>query len=166
MNMPTIRPQGTLWVRTDALENEILRRISLGETMSSICRDAHMPNPAVVAHWRKTDPLFAEKLKDARDVGFDAIAEGILDIADDRSKDKYTDKLGNRVLDPEVVQRSKLRVWARLELLKKWSPERYGDMVKMNLGGQKDNPIRVIPANVSAEEAATQYLEMVKAAKR
>ncbi len=151
--------------RSDALENEILRRISRGETLVSICRDDHIPDRSVISTWGKDDPLFAAKMKEARDMGFDALAEGILDIADDTSKDRYTDKLGNRVVDAEVVQRSKLRVWARLELLKRWSPERYGDKMNMNLGGQNGNPIRVIPATITAEEAATQYLEMIKAAK-
>ena len=48
-------------------------------------------------------------------------------------------------LNGEHVQRSKLRVWARLELLKKWNPKKYGDKpaatVNVNAG---ESPISVV----------------------
>ena len=113
-------------VYTDAIADEIVKRLSSGETMASICRDDHMPGVTTVWSWGEKDPAFSESIARARVDGFDAIADKALEIADDT--------LG----DP---QRDRLRVETRLKLLAKWDPKRYGDKVQVG-GDDEAGPIR------------------------
>ena len=46
----------------------------------------------------------------------------------------------------ENVQRSKLRAWARLQLLAKWQPKKYGD--KLELTGDGSNPVALTLADL------------------
>lgn len=114
----------------EELKTEIINRISLGEPLRQICRDDHMPNFSLVYVWRDKDMDFDKRFDEARRLGFDAIADDCLNIADDGVND-FVEKQGRNgtyiALDKEHVQRSKLRVWTRLQLLAKWDPKRYGD---------------------------------------
>lgn len=132
--------------RSPELDDRICERLANGEPLRQICRDEQI-NHVTVAVWRKNDPVFDERVKAARAAGFDAIAEDCLEIADDarndwmdaRAKDGDEKALE---FNGEHVQRSKLRVWARLQLLAKWDPKRYGDA--MTLRGDADNPLAII----------------------
>jgi hypothetical protein len=114
----------------DAIE----KWISEGKTLRSYCRKPGAPSRELVDKWRRTNPEFGARIARARDIGYDAIAEEALAIADDASNDD--DGEGN--LDHEFVARSKLRVETRLKLLAKWDPRRYGD--KLAVGGDADAP--------------------------
>ena len=72
---------------------------------------------------------------DAREAGFDEIAEDILAIADDGSRDYVPGERGV-VVDHDHIQRSKLRAEMRLKLLAKWDPRRYGDRSAVELTGK------------------------------
>lgn len=113
---------------------EILGRISEGEPLRRICSVPTMPSRRTVEKWRDSVEGFAERYQRARDQGFDAIAEECFDIADDGTND-YMDSKDGPAFNAENVQRSKLRVHTRLELLKKWDPKRYGDMIKQQHSG-------------------------------
>lgn len=125
--------------------SEICARISEGEPLLQICRDPGMPSKSVVYRYLEANPEAEGRFARARRDGFDAIAEGILDIADD-SRNDYVKKLSKdgdtyEVFDSEHVQRSKLRIEARLKLLAKWDPKRYGE--KLAIGGdQSMDPIK------------------------
>lgn len=112
----------------------ICERLSKGETLSSICRDKKMPERTTVYSWLNLRKDFAEQVARARELGFDAIAEEAMQIANTPMigeeieeyemgedaktiKTKRADMLGHR----------KLQVWTRLQLLAKWSPNKYGD---------------------------------------
>lgn len=51
----------------------ILDRLSLGETLQSVCRDPHMPSVATVYNWRRAYPEFAAGYLRARDLAFEII---------------------------------------------------------------------------------------------
>lgn len=121
-------------VYTDELAQQILDRIANGEVLTKICREEGMPSYSGVKKWKKLRPDFAEAYKEARDLGFDAIAESCLEIADDGRND-YMEGENGPVFNPENVQRSKLRVHTRLQLLKSWDPKRYGDMIRQEHSG-------------------------------
>jgi len=135
-------PYATL--KTPEILDEICRRISSGETLRSICRDkaAGMPGNVAVYEWLEADKDFAERFARARNIGYDAIADEALEISDAGEGDykPTTDKQGREVkaFDPEHVQRSKLRVWTRLQLLSKWSSGKYGDRVALEHSGSVD----------------------------
>ncbi len=114
--------------RTPEIENAILERLAKGEPLNQICSGEGMPRPRTVRYWVSEDEAFAKAYQEARDDGFDAIAASCLEIADDGTND-YMEGKDGPVFNAEHVQRSKLRIWTRFELLKKWDPKRYGDLI-------------------------------------
>ncbi len=115
---------------TEALAAKICRRLADGEPLRSICRDKVMPDKATVLRWladkKKAD--FRDQYAHAREMQADALFDEALEIADDATGDWATDAKGNKVLDHEHVQRSRLRVdtrkWAAGKLAPKRSPRR------------------------------------------
>lgn len=115
--------------------DEICSRLEQGETLTSICRDDHMPAVRTVSDWKREHKAFAAAFARARELGFDAIAEEALQIANtpvigeeteddgEKLKTKRADMLGHR----------KLQVWTRLQLLAKWCPARYGERKSVDL---------------------------------
>jgi hypothetical protein len=92
-----------------------------------------MPERTVVYDWLKENKEYAQRIAHARDLGFDAIAESCMDIAD--SPMPSTD---NGATDSGAVQHAKLRVETRLKLLAKWDPKRYGDKQQIEHSGAVD----------------------------
>jgi hypothetical protein len=135
--------------------DEILRRLAQGETYARIHRSDpnKFPLPGTWSDWLLADEDLSLAHRKARQVGFDIMAEDCLDIADDSSKDTIVDAKGNVKLDAEWAQRSKLRVWTRLQLLRVWDPTRYGDKVMHS--GDADNPV------VVQQDAAALARELV-----
>ncbi len=106
---------------------EICERLAKGESLRSICRDLHMPEASNVVRWAQSDVGgFAQQYAQAREAGYHAMAEEILEIADDASRDTVSTEQGERA-DTEWIARSKLRVDARKWLLSKMLPKVYGD---------------------------------------
>ena len=144
--------------RTPEIEDEICRRISEGEPLRAICRDEHMPSWRTIYDWIEKDEAFAAHIAHARDLGFDAIAESTLDIADDGRNDwvERLDKdqvpIGYQ-LNGDHVQRSKLRVETRLKLLAKWCPKKYGERTAMELTGANGGPVQMTDTEAAAKLA-------------
>lgn len=127
---------------TQKIADEICERIATGEPLRAICRDDHMPARRTVYDWMDADPDFAAHFARAREVGFDEIAEGTLEIADDATRDtRHTER--GEACDTEWVARSKLRVETRLKLLAKWSPKKYGEKTSMEVTGANGGPVQV-----------------------
>jgi hypothetical protein len=121
-------------IKTPALLDEIIERVSLGEPLAQVCREERMPNVNTVARWMADDRDFEQRFARARAVGYDAIAAECMKICDEENI--------------EDVQRAKLRVETRLKLLAKWDPKRYGDRLQHT--GDGGGPIQVnfyIPDN-------------------
>jgi Bacteriophage Sf6, terminase small subunit-like len=129
------------------LEDEILWRISCGESLKKICRDPHMPDRHAVMNWRMNRPGFGEKLDQARVAQAMGWADEILDIADDGSND-FVAKVGKNkevlalLPDKENIQRSRLRVDTRKWLLTKILPRMYGDKITQTIEGG-ERPVTV-----------------------
>lgn len=121
---------------------EILERISNGEPLRAILRSdpERFPGKSQWYAWMAEDDDLKARFVQAREEGADAIAEECLEIADDGTNDYRVGKDG-LVFDSEHVQRSKLRIHTRLQLLAKWFPQRYGDSV--TLRGDPKNPLEV-----------------------
>lgn len=100
-----------------------------------------MPSWVAVYDWINADEAFALRIAHARELGFDAIAESTLAIADDATND-YMEKLDKDqlpigyILNGDHVQRSKLRIETRLKLLAKWSPKKYGERTAIEHSGR------------------------------
>ena len=126
--------------KTQEVVERILTLISSGKTLCSICEPDDMPDRDQVYRWMQDDADFRGMIKDAREKGYDAIADECVKIADFAALDTLiSEKTGNPMIDSEWVQRSKLRIDTRLRLLAKWSPKRYGD--KMEVTGTGLAPV-------------------------
>jgi len=96
-----------------------------GLPLTEFCRQKGMPKRSTFLQWCRADVRIHEQVERAREVGFGALAEEALRIADDATND-YMLRNGKIQVDTECVQRSRLRVETRLKLLACWDPRRYG----------------------------------------
>ena len=114
--------------------NEIIDWIAHGNTLRSYCRLKNIPNWRTISNClEKDDGDFIARFAHARDMGADAIAEECLEIID--APPPLCGSEGNTRLDPAAVQMQKNRVEARLKLLAKWNPKKYGEKVGVEAGG-------------------------------
>jgi hypothetical protein len=138
---------GNEQLRTPAVLDAICAWIASGRTLRAFCRQDGAPNASAVYDWIDADPEFAQRFARAREVGFDAIAQEALAIAD-------TPQIGETVtiergeLDEEgdegdtiktvredMLGHRKLQVWTRLQLLARWDPKRYGERQQLEHSG-------------------------------
>ena len=99
----------------------ILERIKAGEGTVKACKAEGVKRPTFLL-WVSQDAQLADNYARAREMGWDKVAEDIIDISDDT--------LG----DP---QRDRLRVDARKWLLSKMLPKKYGDKLDVTSDGEK-----------------------------
>jgi hypothetical protein len=114
----------------------ICAKLAEGESLRSACRGDGMPSAPTVIRWIRENRAFAEQYAMAREAGYQLLADQLLEIADDSSRDTYVDDNGNQRTDTEVVARSRLRLDTRKWMLSKMLPKIYGD--KVELGGSVD----------------------------
>lgn len=112
---------------TQELADTICERISTGESLRSICKAADMPNIATVFRWLANNKSFSDQYARAREEQAEALADEIVQIADDGLNDTYVDENGNQRTDQDVIARSRLRVEARKWVASKLKPKKYGD---------------------------------------
>ncbi len=107
----------------------ICERLSGGEALKAMCADADMPSMRTVLGWlfRDEDAEFVPMYARAREAQAEIMADEIISIADDAGHDWVIDKDGNKTLNTEAVQRSRLRVDARKWVAAKLLPRKYGD---------------------------------------
>lgn len=125
-------------LKTPAVCAEIVERLSQGEPLRQICRDEHMPGWVTVYNWINDDPAFAERIARARELGFDAIAEEALEIANttvEGETRKITED-GVEVTVADMLGHRKLQIETRLKLLAKWSPKKYGERTQHEHSGK------------------------------
>ena len=132
---------------TQAIADEIARRIASGEPLAQICRDPHMPGLRTVYDWMEARAEFAASIARAREAGFDVIATETLEIVDQIPERTNTEH-GSKV-DTGHVAWLKNRAEQRLKLLAKWDPKRYGD--KLAIGGAEDLPAVKSEATVTLD---------------
>ena len=118
----------------------ICERLATGESLRAICRDDGMPPESTVRGWVLDDAQgFSAQYARARDFGLDALAEEALEIANTPQVGEETEETddGYKVKRGDMLGHRKLQIWTRLQLLAKWSPQKYGDKqtIDMNLTG-------------------------------
>ena len=135
--------------RTPEVEELIIEGLTDGVPLRVLCRRDDVPSWRTVYDWINADASFASRVAYARDLGFEAIAEDILDIADD------TPAIS------EHVQRSKMRIDTRLKLLACWSPKRYGNKQDVSIGN-KDGETLKVASNAENVELTLHLAEVVR----
>lgn len=113
------------------IADAIVQWIAEGKTLREFCRQSGMPVYSTVYDWEEKDKDFATRIARARLTGEDVIAQECLEIADDGRNDwetrKNRDGSEYQAVNPEIVNRSRLRIDTRLKLLAKWNPRKYGE---------------------------------------
>ena len=117
--------------KTPEVIERLLTGIADGQTLRALCREEGMPNWRTVYDWIEADAELAARFERAREIGFDAIAEDILNNVD------------NVVAIGEHIQRSKLQVETRLKLLAKWHPKKYGDKQTHEIGNKDGETLKI-----------------------
>jgi len=148
---------------TPELEQAILYRIAHGESVRRICIDPEMPASSSIYEHLIESKAFAEQYARAREAQMEAMADEILDIADDGSNDYMTITKGDEsynVEDKEVTNRSRIRVDARKWLMSKLNPKKYGDKIDHNVTGEiKTVIVRSEPKSGTIAPAKTPEFE-------
>ena len=121
-------PRGRPSKQSDELKQEIIERISNGEPLEVICRDAHMPHSSTVRNWQAEDGAFSLAIARARDDGHEHLAYRTRRVA-----------AGEAGYSSGDVQRDKLMIWTDFNLLSKWNPKKYGDKVALEHSGSIEN---------------------------
>ena len=108
---------------------DICAKLSSGTPLAEICRADGMPSANTVRNWMEASENVSAAIARARLDGEDAIAADCLRIADESDYDP---------------QHGKLRVWTRLELLKRWNPKKWGDRLSQEVTGSDGGPVQII----------------------
>ena len=110
---------------SEELAAYICSEIASGRSLRSICDDEGMPDKSTVFRWLSKHEAFRDQYARAQEDRTSALAEDILDIAD-----QY-DTLAE-AMNPDLIQRAKLRIDARKWLMSKMAPKRYGDKTEID----------------------------------
>jgi hypothetical protein len=138
------KPTGRPATYDKAIAQQMCEQLSEGIPLREICRQEGYPAWRTVYLWMSKDPDLSAAIAHARDIGYDAMAEECLDIADNAGND-YMERLDAEgvpvgwQVNGDHIQRSKLRIETRLKLLAKFNPKRYGD--KIVHAGDEVNPV-------------------------
>ena len=157
-------PKGSGSKYTEELSEQICALVSNGVNLRSVCRMEGMPAWRTVYDWVVDRPDFAARLARARDLGYDALAEEALEIANTPhlgQKKVYSSGAGEdedsmTVTEDDMLGHRKLQIETRLKLLACWNPKKYGN--KVAVGGDPENPIK-IEAEVQAQELLAALLK-------
>ena len=157
-------PKGSGSKYTEELSEQICALVSNGVNLRSVCRMEGMPAWRTVYDWVVDRPDFAARLARARDLGYDALAEEALEIANTPhlgqkkvfSSGAEEDGDSVTVTEEDMLGHRKLQIETRLKLLACWNPKKYGN--KVAVGGDPGNPIQV-EAQVEADNFLATILK-------
>ncbi|MDH4417673.1 MAG: hypothetical protein QE485_10645 [Acidovorax sp.] len=155
------KPPGRPSIYTAELAAQVCMHIADGKSLRVIGSMDDMPHQATIMAWLDgSRPEFSEQYARAREAQADKLAEEALAIADDGRSDTYIDGDGNVKTDPEVIQRSKLRVDTRKWLASKMAPKKYGD--KLAVGGADDlGPVQTVTKVMTDAERAVRLARAI-----
>jgi hypothetical protein len=129
---------------TREVAEQIITGLADAKTLRSICRQPGIPSHQTVLRWADQDlDGFAERYRKAREQGYLAMADEVLDLADDSGT------------EPGEVQKARLRFDARRWLLSKALPKLFGD--KLTLAGDPENPLVIEDTRASIETMLAEF---------
>ena len=133
---------------TPEIAKQICEQLSDGIPLREICKQEGFPAWQTVYDWMYRDEGLSRAIAHARDLGYDAIAEDCLMIADnmvmgeevtESRDDKGKVTISTKTVD--LLGHRRFQVDTRLKLLAKFNPKKYGD--KVQVGGDPENPLAV-----------------------
>jgi hypothetical protein len=132
---------------SDEVGQQIAERLAAGETLKAICWDEDMPRESTVRGWAlDAEHPFSALYTRARAIGFHTLADEIILVSDDASRD-WEIRRNDRgepytALNPDCVARSRLMVDSRKWMVSKMLPKLYGE--KLEVSGDQNNPIQTV----------------------
>jgi hypothetical protein len=102
---------------TQEVADQICQRLEAGQSLRAAAAASDI-NHATVLLWTKTFPTFANQYTRAREVGYQLLADQIIEISDSQTGD---------------VARDRLSVDSRKWMLSKMLPKVYGDKVETTI---------------------------------
>ena len=116
---------------------EIENWLGSGRFLSEYCRLDGKPKRTLIHRWMEEDPSFKERVARAREKGEEVLFEQNLELVDEEPP-----RDNNGRIDPGFVAWQKNRIWARMEMLKKINPSKYGDKVEKTVQGPNGGPVQ------------------------
>lgn len=90
------------------------------------------------------DEEFSKQYARAREAQADTLADEILEIADDTSRDTIATEKNGEQPNSEWITRSRLRVDARKWLASKMAPKKYGDRIEASHTGEMGLTVKIV----------------------
>lgn len=147
---------GEIW--TEARKRSFLFYIASGGLLTEWCKAAGVGDHAPYCLAKK-DPEFAADFDEARALRIDVLAEEALSIA---TQPRFTEELiETTAADGSVVSAvkrydnvyaRKLAFSARMDLLKKWAPDRYGEVLKTAMSDDRASQILAARKRIQAAD--------------
>ncbi|MCK3350267.1 DNA-binding protein [Escherichia coli] len=134
------RPHGY----TEEKALEICELVADGQSINKISKMPGMPTRSTILKWFRDVPEFSDMYIRAKEIGFEVLADEIIDIADAAENIKT-----------EELRRHQLMIETRKWLLAKLQPRKYGERVTQEIVGNKDE------APVQVETSQTTVLEII-----
>ena len=124
------KKKGRPTIYSEALGKRIFEELCRGDSLRTVCLADDMPCRAIVFRWLSDpDHPFVDQYTRAREIQAEVMVDDIIDIADDSRNDWIDKKVAGgeiRVVDPESLQRTKIRLDARKWAAGKIKPKKYG----------------------------------------
>jgi hypothetical protein len=111
--------------------DEILHRLSCGESMRHICADSHLPDRSTAIRWLTKDDEFAAKYARAREIQAHVWVDEMFDLA--QTQPEINPQSG--AIDSASVSHIRNQVATMQWLAAKLNPKRYGDKVGLDHSG-------------------------------
>lgn len=138
--MATGKGRNTLY--TDKLADEICEMISNTSFGLERISEHFNVDRSQITRWLQKYPEFRIKYTRAKEEQADYLAEEIMKISDDASKDLISGQFGE-MPNSAAIARAKLQIDTRKWLMSKLKPKSYSDKIDVNVGGQDGNPLVV-----------------------
>lgn len=126
------------------IQQEILDRLSHGESARSICRDEHMPDWTNLCRFKRTEgnELFRYHYAQAKCEGIEARLDAVYERVLDESRDYRTDSKGEVKSDNTAVMRDRLIADQTKWEASKLFPKQYGDKITQEHTGADGGAIK------------------------
>ena len=147
-------PSGEAHSYTQEVADRICELLCDGLSLREVCKAEDMPPESTVRLWALDDREgFAAQYARAREIGYHAMADEIMEISDDGSND-WMERNGEESEgwreNGEALGRSRLRVDTRKWMLGKVLPKVYGEKLDVNNTHSLSDPLTELLGQVAS----------------
>ena len=129
---------------TQEVADRICAGLAEGKSLRAVCAEPGMPSESTVRAWALDDVEgFAAQYARAREIGYERLADELLEIADTPKpgiKTKTNEKGEVETSEGDMIEHRRLQVDARKWMLAKMLPKKYGD--RQVIAGDPDAPLK------------------------